>query len=209
MSVVQNINLYLPEFRRKKHWLDARRTLLVGALGIGLLALVSGIEYWQLAQLRAERTMKEQQLQQATLATAALIEEFGVQTEDPVLLADIAKLEADLQSKRALLQFLEGRELGNATGFSEHLADLSRFHVQGLALNAISLTDGGRSVRLAGQVVKAELVPIYLQNLSRGGTYSGTDFEMLQISDAPVLATGANADSQLAAWNFQVRSLSK
>ena len=41
-----------------------------------------------------------------------------------VLLDDIARLESELGGKQALLQFMEGRELGNTAGFSEHLADL-------------------------------------------------------------------------------------
>jgi hypothetical protein len=208
MSVVQNINLYLPEFRRKKHWLDARRVLALAGASIAVLALVSGVEYWQLSQLRAERALADAQLQQAQAATAAVVEEFGVQTEDLSLLDDIRKLEAALQSKQTLLQFLQGRELGNTGGFSEHLADLSRYHIPGLSLKQITLENGGRSVRLAGQVAKADLVPLYLQNLSKGETYAGTDFERLQISDSPVAATGSSLfGPKVSAWNFEVRSL--
>lgn len=205
-AVVQNVNLYLPEFRRRKHWLDAGKMLMLAGAAVILLALVSIVEYWQLARVRAERAVADAQLQQTMDATAALIDEFGVQTEDIALLDNIRDLEAELQSKQALLQFLEGRELGNASGFSEYLADLSRYHVQGLSLTHINLSEGGRSVMLAGQVVKADLVPIYLQNLSRGATYSGTDFERLQISDSPLRSLGV---SNSGTWSFEVRSLSK
>lgn len=208
MSLVQNINLYLPEFRRRKHWLDARAVLALAGASLVLLALVSGVEYWQLSGLRAERTVADVQAAQAQATTAALVEELGVQTEDLALLDNIRALESQLQSKQTLLQFLEGRELGNAGGFSEHLADLSRYHVQGLSLKQITLEDGGRSVRLSGQVVKAELVPMYLQSLSQGATYAGTNFERLQISDSPVRASGSSGNT-LAAWNFEVRSLGK
>lgn len=208
MSAVQNINLYLPEFRRKKHWLDARRMLALIAASIAVLALVSGVEYWQLARVRAERAAVDAQLREAQAATAALVEEFGVQTEDLALLDEIRDLEAALKEKQTLLQYLEGTERGNAEGFSEHLADLSRYHVQGLSLRQITLENGGRSVRLVGQVVKADLVPIYLQNLSKGVTYAGTNFERLQISDSPVRASGGG-DGTLSAWNFEVRSLDK
>ncbi|MGV3593465.1 MAG: hypothetical protein ACO1PZ_17410 [Gammaproteobacteria bacterium] len=205
-AIVQNVNLYLPEFRRRKHWLDAGKMLVLAGATVILLALVSIVEYWQLSRLRAERAVADAQLQQAMDATAALIDEFGVQTEDIALLDNIRDLEAELQSKQALLQFLEGRELGNASGFSEHLADLSRYHVQGLSLTHVNLSEGGRSVMLAGQVVKADLVPIYLQNLSRGATYAGTDFERLQISDSPLRSLGVSSSGT---WSFEVHSLSK
>ncbi|HEY0961425.1 MAG TPA: hypothetical protein VGE69_03630 [Pseudomonadales bacterium] len=205
-SVVQNINLYLPEFRRRKHWLDAGKMLMLTGAACGLLVLISAIEYWQLARLRADRAVADAQLQQTLDATAALIDEFGVQTEDIALLDNIRELETELQSKQVLLEFLEGRELGNANGFSEHLADLSRYHVQGLSLTQIQLSNGGRSVTLAGEVVKAELVPIYLQNLSKGATYSGTDFERLQISDSPLRTLGV---ASAGTWSFEVHSLSR
>lgn len=210
-GIVQNVNLYLPEFRRKKHWLDAEKMVLVAGVSVVLLVVVSAVEYWQLAQLRADVADKEQALQTTTDATAALLDQFGVQTEDPALLENIQELEADLQSKQALLQFLEGRELGNAGGFSEHLADLSRYHVQGLSLTEIHLTEGGRSVQLSGQVVKGALVPIYLESLAKGETYAGTYFETFEIKEVPVAVVGEDGSTaaNLSVWNFSVRSLKR
>jgi hypothetical protein len=206
-TTVQNINLYLPEFRKKKNWLDADKTVLIAGAGILLMLVATAVDYWQVTQLRGELAAKDQEYAQATAATAALLTQYGVQTEDPALLADIRELEDDLQSKQALLQFLEGRELGNAEGFSEYLADLSRHHVQGLSLEHISLTEGGRAVELGGQVLKPELPSIFLQELAKGSAYSGMQFESLQIADVPAAAgTGGEVSArEVAAWS--VRSL--
>lgn len=205
-QTLQNVNLYLPEFRKKKYWLDAEKMVLLVGAAVVVLVITSGVEYFQLAQLRKEVVAKEAQRQEIAAATAALIDQYGVQTEDPALLANIQELEEGLQSKQALLQFLEGRDLGNAEGFSEHLADLSRYHVQGLSLNHVSLADGGRSIELAGQVLRAELVTLYMQNLSNGDTYAGTDFEMLKVDEEPAAGSEPTA-TDMARWNFQVRSL--
>lgn len=200
-TVVQNINLYLPEFRKKKSWLDAEKTVLIAGAALVLGLIASGVDYWQLSQLRGELAVKEQEYAQASAATSALMTQFGVQTEDPALLDNIRELEEDLQSKQALLQFLEGRELGNAEGFSEYLSDLSRYHVQGLSLNHVKLTNGGRAVELAGHVVKAELPAIYLQELARGRAYAGMEFESLEIEELPAEPGVPDA----ASW--RVRSL--
>ena len=68
-------------------------------------------------------------------------------------------------------------------------------------------------VELNGQVVKADLVTIYVQNLGRGRTYAGTNFESLQIGDAPITVSAdsqSNAGSnELSVWNFKVRSLTR
>jgi hypothetical protein len=207
-TTVQNINLYLPEFRKKKTWLDAEKTVLLAGAGILVMLVVSAVDYWQLTQLRGELAAKEQEHQQAVTATAALLTQYGVQTEDPALLANIQELEEDLQSKQALLQFLEGRELGNADGFSEYLADLSRYHVQGLSIDHVSLTGGGRAVELAGEVMKPELPPIFLQQLSKGSAYAGMQFESLHVEDVPIAlgATGTEVTAmEVAEWS--VRSL--
>ena len=204
-AVVQNINLYLPEFRRKKSWLDAEKTVLIAGVGILTLIVASGVEYFQLARLRAELAAKEQEQQQAEAATTALLAQYGAQTEDPALLDSIRELEEDLQSKQTLLQFLEGRELGNAEGFSEYLADLSRYHVEGLSISHVSLAEGGRSVELAGEVLKPELPPIFLQELARGSAYMGMQFESLQIEDVPV--TAGSGAMEVASWS--VRSLKR
>ena len=207
-TTVQNINLYLPEFRRKKFWLDAEKMLLVAGAALVLLVLVSGVEYWQLAQLRGELAVKEQEQREAALATTALLDEYGVQTEDLQLLDEIRALEAGLQSKQALLQFLEGRELGNAEGFSDHLADLSRYHVQGLSLSQISLTAGGRVVELDGQVLKADLVTVFLQNLGQSRTYAGMKVENMAIDEeATTVDSEVGEDAgELVVWNFRVRA---
>lgn len=198
----QSVNLYLPEFRKKKHWLDAVRMLqLVGAT-VAVLVLATGWDYWQLSQSRADLVVREQQRQAAVAATAALRAEFGDQSADLTLQERIERMEQDLRAKETLLQFLEGSDLGNAEGFSEYLADLSRFHLQGLSLQSIQLADGGRSVVLGGQVLQTELVPRYLQSLSQGASFSGKNFETLNIRDE---MTGAAAGAA-PVWNFEVRS---
>lgn len=201
--MMQNINLYLPEFRKKVDWLPLPRMAHIAASSLVLLAAISGLALWQ--NLRLERQLAALELDKnaAAEATAALLERYGAQTEDPLLLADIRKLEATLQSKEALLRFLGARDSGNSTGFSQHLAELSRFHVQGLSLSSVKLGNGGQSIQLAGQVLRTELVPQYLQNLSKGSSFATTRFETLQIRELPAIA-----DSGMpAVWMFQVDSL--
>lgn len=204
-NAVQNINLYLPEFRKKKHWLDAEKMVLVAGAALVLMAVATAVEYFQLSQLRGERAETEAQYQDVAAATRSLREQFGIQTEDPTLLANIQELQDNLDGKEALLQFLEGRELGNATGFSEHLSDLARFHVPGLSLDQISLTSGGSSVELGGQVTSPDLVTVYVRNLARGNTYAGMKFEMLNIA-SQAGGSGSVADGATA-FDFRVRSL--
>jgi hypothetical protein len=209
-AMLQNVNLYLPEFRRKKHWLDAEKMLLVTGAVAALLVVATAIDYIQLVGLRGDLAEREQQHQQVLAATNTLLDQYGVQTEDPALLENIRELERDLQSKQALLQFLEGRELGNTEGFSEYLADLARYYVDGMSLTDVTLTNGGRSLALEGQVSKAELVTLYLQNLNKGRSFAGKSFDALQIDqDEIVVASTVEGTpaTELAVWNFQAQTL--
>lgn len=194
----QHVNLYLPEFRKQQDWLDAVRMLQLFGLGLLLLGVATGYEYFDLFRHNRAYAAVEVQRQTEASATAALRASYGNQSEDPNILAEIAQVEGVLQTKQAILQFMTGRDLGNTAGFSEYLADLARYHTQGLSLSGIKLEDGGGQVTLVGSVLKAELVPIYLQSLSEGASYRGKDFYTVQISEAA--QTGGEAPS----WLFAV-----
>lgn len=179
----QQINLYLPEFHRKKDWLDLNNMVSVLGMLVIVLLLVTGVEYWQLNGLESDLESRQQQRADLIAETARLQESFGVQSEDPQLRAQVNALENELQSKEVLLTFLDGRNIGTTTGFSEYLADLARFHLAGLRLTGVTLSGGGSRIILNGEVLNAELVPDYLKNLRRGQTFSGKEFEMLRIRD--------------------------
>lgn len=178
----QQVNLYLPEFHSRKDWLDFAGMLRLLVAFVALLGLYSGVEYWNLASLENELAGKRQQLSEAENRTENLVQQFGPRAEDQGLAATVQELEETRQAKKVLLDFLENHDPGNAGGLSEYLADLSRFHVDGLRLTSMEIRRGGETVLLGGQVTRAENVPLFLRNLSRGRAYAGKEFETLRIS---------------------------
>lgn len=181
--MIQQINLYLPEFRRKKDPLTLENMGGILALFVLLLALVSGWQYWELMGLRGDLERQNALLSQAEDSTRALMQGMGVQGEDLDLAEQVRLLEQNLAEKRVLANFLEVRNLGNSRGFSEYLADLSRYHVPGLSLTGVELQQGGERVRLSGQVLRAESVPAYLENLRQGQSYLGSHFSSVSIGN--------------------------
>jgi hypothetical protein len=206
-ATLQNINLYLPEFRKRKHWLDASKMVLLAGAALAALVIATAVDYWQLVSTRDVLADLQSERQALATETAQLVTQYGVQTEDPALLADIEELQKGLQSKQALLQYLEGRDLGNAVGFSEQMADLARYHVAGLSLSQVTLANGGVSVRLGGEVRQADLVTLYMQNLSRGTSYSGKVFEALKLQETTSLAAATSAEDAAPVWSFEIKSL--
>lgn len=180
----QQVNLFLPEFRRQTDWLDFRRMAWLAGLALLLFVAVSALRGGQLVQLQGELEDRQAALTAAVNETTALVQRYGVQTEDQALADSVRQLEETLQGKKVLLDFLAGRELGNTAGFSGHLADLSRYLVPGLRLTAIELRRGGGGVLLSGQVSHAANVTLFLRNLSQSPAYAGKSFDALRIEDA-------------------------
>lgn len=179
----QSVNLYLAEFRRKPDWLDATRMLRATGVVLLLLVLDAGWEGWQLFRLEREWEAAEARREAAIAATAQLRSSFGTQAPDQSVVEQNNRLEAALKEKNAILGFMGGNDLGNTSGFSPYLADLARYHVQGLSLESINLSQNGQNVALTGVVESADLVPLYLQNLSQGASFRGLSFHALQIAE--------------------------
>ncbi len=163
----QQINLYLPEFRPRRDWLDARR-LVQASVGLaGLLVLLGGYDYWRLSSLQG----RVPELQQ-TLATeterAERLEQAVTGEADDALLEEIDEREQRLERSRQLLSFLEQTNLGNTTGFSGYLQDLARATFDGLWLTRIRFSNGGTSIHLQGQAERTAMVPDYVGRLGNG-----------------------------------------
>ena len=128
---------------------------------VAVLVVVTGVELFFSYQLDNAIADTQVELEAARAETNALIERYGDQNEDQALVEEVRQLEENLREKQEFLSFLEGRDIGNTGGFSEYLADLSRFHIAGLRLTSIRLNNGGSSVLLGGEVSQAENVPLY------------------------------------------------
>ena len=180
----QQINLYLPEFRKTKDFLDFSSSLRIVYGALILMVLLSAWLFLTRYLEQRDLAEKRQERDAAVGRTAQLLQDFGDQTEDPRLTNQILALEESLFGKQTLHGFLEGGELGNTTGFSEYLADLSRYHIEGLSLTGITLAQGGEQVYLSGQVLRAENVPLYLQSLRNSESFTGKNFETLRIQSS-------------------------
>jgi len=179
----QSINLYLPEFRRKKEWLDAPRAFQLFSVFIALLLNLSAFAYWESYRLVEDLATLEKQHAEAIANTQKISNLAGSRTADESLDARNLALESMLESKQVLLDFMRGKSLGNAQGFSAYLGDLSQYHTAGLSLDNIALLKGGSEVVLGGQVLRAKLVPLYLQQLSQGTSFNGKSFQTLEIAE--------------------------
>jgi Tfp pilus assembly protein PilN len=166
--VNQQVNLYLPEFRPSREWLNASRLLWLVLAAVLVMALVSGYDYWRLTGLRDEQAMLQDRLATQARETGELERQVASRTGDERLQRELEARQARLQRTRGLLGFLEDARLGNTDGFSSVMKDLSRASFEGLWLTEFQLQQGGESVTLSGVVRQSAMVPDFIGRLGNG-----------------------------------------
>lgn len=210
MSAVQQINLYQPIFRAQRKVFSAVALLQVCiAVAVGLL-FIYGYGRWQVAGLEQALTRLQAQQVVSIQRVEELSQRFAVRPKSAQLEAEVARLEAQAVAKQSLLQSFAGGVTGNITGFSPFLEGLAKQRMEGLWLTGIDISAGGSVLILTGSTLAPELVPGFLQQLSKEPAFTGTEFKTLlmerpqrdnarvnftlQTTDGPVLQASVMAE---------------
>lgn len=181
---MQEINLYLPEFRPRSEPLNARHMGIV--VLVVLLAIVLW-SFWSLArtsQLETDLELERETLQgvqeQVQTLTAQLPARRGASVEQQMV-----QLRSEVQRREQILRLITRQNLGNAEGFSLQLQTLARQSMKDLALSRVSLLSGGSYVELVGRVRQPELVPVYLQRLRAEQSFAQVGFGVIDVAREP------------------------
>ncbi len=166
--MIQQINLYLPEFKVKKDPLTAQLMLQVLGGVVAIMLLVSLYDIFSRWQLNRELSDLQETLIEETRKTDELDEVLARRSQNTELSDRLDRAESRLESSRQIRDFLSDTTLGNVAGFSEYFKDLSRASIDGLSITEFSFSNGGRTVRIAGEVVDSAMVPRYVENIARG-----------------------------------------
>ena len=86
-----------------------------------------------------------------------------------------------LAERQAVLELIQGSTFGETQGFSRHLRALARQNVDGIWLTHIILSGHGDKTRLEGRAIRAELIPLYVQELTAETAFSAQRFHRFQI----------------------------
>ncbi len=177
---MQQVNLYLPEFRPKFNPLGGKSFALVWLIFLVVLGTVQ----WSLSVER-ERLASEFASSEAAAKTAAL--ELDRQKKipkgiDKASAEDAVNLvQAAIRNREYAQAVIQSKNLGNDKGFSPALTALASLSSQDVTLSEFVLTDGGRQVALQGLAKKGAAVPDYLHRLQGNSSFSDSDFGVLQI----------------------------
>jgi len=193
--VSQQINLFNPIFLKQKKIFTAvhmAQTLGLVTAGALLLAAYGAVKTSQLAQ-HAAAGKAAVTAAEARLAKAST--EFPPRQKSKELEAQVARMQGELQSLRDVQSVLERGELGNTAGYSEYWRAFARQSVHGVWLTGVTVVGAGKEIGLEGRALQPELVPGYIQRLTREAVLQGKTFGSLEISrpGAPAVVQAAPA----------------
>ena len=194
----QYINLLGPSFRRQRLALSLNRAALLAGFTLVTLLVVMAYEDQRVSALR-EELASAQALMKAQNAYTSRLKGDGPDKGNTAIDNDIQRLEADLKSARDSMSVLEGGALGNRDGFARYMQAFSRQAIDGLWLTGFSVGGAG-DVSIQGRVVKAELVPAYIQRLNNEPALKGRAFSALEVHrPAPKAAADAGGGKDVSA----------
>lgn len=193
----QYINLLGPAFRKQRLLLTLNRAVLLLAVVIVTMTGMLVYDRYRVDGLREELASAQGLLKAQNVFTGRLKGD-GALKGNPVLDAEIQRLEAELKSARDSMAVLEGGALGNRDGFARYMQAFSRQALDGLWLTGFSVGGSGE-VAIRGRVVRPELIPTYIQRLNGEAALKGRAFAALEMHrPAAAPAVAAEAGKQAA-----------
>jgi hypothetical protein len=177
----QQINLFQSQFRKQRKPLTAifmARTLMALA---GVLAAVYGWQLWESRALEVQLVGLRNQAEAAKQKLAETQAKFPERQKDKQLEEQLQQLQKELEDGRYVVQALQAGDYGDRNGFSPYFEALSRQHVEGTWLRRIEISESGRQMGLEGHALAPELVPLYVQRLSREKIFNGKSFSDLEL----------------------------
>jgi len=206
----QQINLFNPIFLKQKKIFTAvhmAQTLGLVAAGALLLAVYGAVKTAQLGQ-HAEAGKAAVDAAEARLAQVA--RDFPPRQKNKDIEAEVVRMQGELKAMREVRSVLERGELGNTAGYSEYWRAFARQGVGGVWLTGVSLVGPGKEIGLEGRALQPELVPGYIQRLTREAVLQGKTFGSLEISrpgavPAAQLAGAAGTESAVGAPYVEFR----
>jgi len=188
----QQINLFNPIFMKRRKYFSLLAMLQALGMIIAGSLFFYGYAIDQVGQLKkqSEESNKRYNAEEARLIR--LTAEFSPQQADQALQNEVRQLEKQLADQAELIGVIKSGAVGNTTGYSEYMRAFSRQVVQGLWLTGFRVVGDATQISLSGAVLSPELLPAYIQRLSKEDIMQGKTFATLQMQQPKVAADQGN-----------------
>ena len=177
---MQQVNLYLPQFRPNREPVRSVHMLWGSAAFVILLLLMSFLSHRHNQTLNQQLVQSQQQvveLKQHLQQLIAAQPKANLEALD----AQILQLQTNIAHRKQLEDLVATNNLGNSQGFSQQMAAMSRQALDTIALTAFTLVRGGSYAEFAGQARASDQIPLYLQKLRTEESFAHVAFGVLKV----------------------------
>jgi len=204
----QQINLFNPVFlSRKRHFSAVAMLQALALVIVGSLAMYA----YEVRQNRTlERVLADTDTQVSVRRDQLLrfSKEFSEQGASRALAEELARTEARVQLRRALLADVRTAAGGDIEGYARFLTALARQTVQGVWLVGLDIGGKSNALRIKGRALDSASVPIYIRSLNREAVMSGRRVAELEVSakeaPAPSSDEAARAPSRYIEFSLSI-----
>ena len=179
--MMRQINLFNPALLPQKQQFSAGTMLQ--AMGVIVLVLLGFVWFgqWQLSHLQKQSSANAKQLTSLRAQLEKLNASMPPREKSLRLVQDLSKAEQQLQGLQEVQGWLQSGSFGNSVGYASYMSALARQTVPGLWLTGFSFGGPGQSLALNGRVMQADLLPQFVQALSKEPSFHGKSFDGLEI----------------------------
>ena len=177
---VQQINLYLPEFRPRKTWFSALFTAWSCLFVLLALLLVSALIERNVDIYQRNVEIMESQ----AMSTSERLKDFRSRSphiDAMDLDSRIVKLRDDILAREKVGTILQMQSYGNVNGFSDILRALAAHSSGDFSLNRIRISANGTLLELSGETRKIASIPLYMQDLQQEDAFRKVNFGVLSM----------------------------
>lgn len=175
----QQINLLFQKREQKS-------TLIPSLIGVGLVLIMLlfywGLQHWQTVKIQRTAAQNSQQLIAAKKNLQALQQKLASGEKASDLDAEIAVLKARFEAGQEILTLLQKGELGSSEGFAGYLTKLVKSSQNDLWLTNVTISNGGKSMSIAGRALNSESVINYAEKLNQQFAEYGVQFTSVEMT---------------------------
>lgn len=193
----QQINLFNPVFLKQKKYFS----MLAMLQALVLIMLGSGLFYGyavhqvKLLAKQSEETSKRYASEQLRFANFS--NDFSPQKSNQILQDELKQLESESVRQKEILDTLKTGVVGNTEGYSEYMRAFARQTLSGLWLTGFLIEGDGAQMSLNGAALSPQLVPTYIQRLSKEKVMKGKTFSSMQMQQPKAPAIQPSAKSYI------------
>lgn len=177
----QQINLFNTQLLKQRKLVSAVDIARVLGGVVVVAVLLAAYGAWTSSQLQRQVKAGEASLAERVARLEQVNRDFPPREKNKELEATVQRMQAELAALRAAQAIIERGDLGNRAGYSEYFRAFARQRVDGVWLTGVTLAGPGNDIGVQGRALRPELVPGYIQKLTREAVLQGKGFASVEI----------------------------